>query len=768
MSPTNGHISERTPLLPPHSPAPTQSRKRTLQIYALFFGFLAVLVLSVYSIRGKLPQPLSDSEAYGSNDFAGIHSYNEYLSKFQAPHPATTRENAAIQSWLISLARNFQAEGAAKGIRVDLIDDDPTRLVAKRDRFASDEYWMVESRNVMLRIVGSTNRTDEALLVNAHYEGTGAGGRALLFRSDSLGAIQKLASNAHLVHASSSGDSLLKSKVLRSNTDYSLFVADGVPGMDFAFYTPRTYYHTQRDDLVHTTPGALQHMGQMALATLRGIDEMDTMPTEQEDGVYYDILGRALLVYSFTTFQILNSIALVAVPVVAIVWTFVGARELHMKDRALLLAKRSTGIAQGFVAVIIALLCVLATTVVAILAMELIHPMFTYGNAYEATLYVAVAAFFGLLVAQVLCDKLAARLPKLNLITGFDEQCHALVVLWWFLVVLSVYYGTKQIGSMYYAIYFLVSSAVASTLYQLLPTTETLRLPVVFVVQTLMPFVLMTELSLLTMDALRHVSADGVPELTVYFFMTIPILLIVLQFMPWVRFAGQQRKAAGTAGVALGFLFVMCFFLPVFNGAWSPDRIVFGQEYNATDSLATVSLVSKAGLPSLLHQAFPPGASEEVSCGPYKNQTRCMYQTDLTPLYARDPSKEVYIETSTTCDKHQCHANITTTVQNSVLCQLVFDHEIKQAWVNGELIQGKIGALMSYSRTFTKPTHWQLEYQQPTQARFSCIYDEWTHGELPAFTDLRNRLPESALVTILGGVGLTKVHYDLLDLTVSR
>lgn len=32
-----------------------------------------------------------------------------------------------------------------------------------------DEFWMVESRNVIVRLTGKSNNTNESFLVNAHY-----------------------------------------------------------------------------------------------------------------------------------------------------------------------------------------------------------------------------------------------------------------------------------------------------------------------------------------------------------------------------------------------------------------------------------------------------------------------------------------------------------------------------------------------------------------------------------------------------------------------
>lgn len=35
--------------------------------------------------------------------------------------------------------------------------------------FKKDEYWYVESRNVLVRITGKSNNNSESFLINAHY-----------------------------------------------------------------------------------------------------------------------------------------------------------------------------------------------------------------------------------------------------------------------------------------------------------------------------------------------------------------------------------------------------------------------------------------------------------------------------------------------------------------------------------------------------------------------------------------------------------------------
>jgi hypothetical protein len=115
----------------------------------------------------------------------------------------------------------------------------------------------------------------------------------------------------------------------------------------------------------------------------------------------------------------------------------------------------------------------------------------------------------------------------------------------------------------------------------------------------------------------------------------------------------------------------------------------------------------------------------------------------------------------------------TTTVQHSNLCQLKMNVPMLSANVNGESItpdSGEMNAVMSYVNQVGEPVRWEVEVgpddslENNLTMQVSCLYDDWTQGELPAFTNLRNRLPETQALTIKGGIGLAMVHYPVVNL----
>jgi hypothetical protein len=363
------------------------------------------------------------------------------------------------------------------------------------------------------------------LFVN--LEGTGAGGRAMLFRSNNLAAVQGLASShTHLLHGSPLGSDILRANLLKSDTDYTVFGRHGVPGLDIMFYYPRSHYHTQRDDLVHTTPQALQHMGQMALGSVLSIDASETIVSQAgkpESIIYYDILGRVMLVYSFFTCQLVNILALTVIPMALFTWFwFASAAEYSdVSEKKAQLKRNLILISQGFLAALAALVFMVVFVAFFAWILLLINPSVTYGSINTVVFYLLIVSFLGLVTSQWVLVRYS-RSFKLNL-AGAQVGFYGLTAFWWVFLVFATYLGSQKVAGVYFVVYFFISSALATVI---LAASVPSRVEegsdvavngsrfwsVAFLVQVLMPVTLMVELLMLVMDSMRHTSADGTPE----------------------------------------------------------------------------------------------------------------------------------------------------------------------------------------------------------------------------------------------------------------
>lgn len=251
-------------------------------------------------------------------------------------------------------------------------------------------------------------------------------------------------------------------------------------------------------------------------------------------------------------------------------------------------------------------------------------------------------------------------------------------------------------------------------------------------------------------------------------------MLIAMHFLPWVHIAGNQRKSTLAATTVFLFLFTICSSLQPFNGTWSPNKLVFKQEYNAGDALATVTVFTGTGAKSILKAALPAHEFNSMQCEAYKKYlTRCTYETDLLPKYGSNATLEE-LEVSAVfkvCDDVKCKSTASYKSKNSLMCRVYFDpienQLIQHAWVNDKEITGSnISALLSYIDQYQQEVTFSVEYpvtEKALIATLSCFYDEWTHNEVPAFTALRSNLPEKA-VLLIRGQGLALVNYRNITL----
>jgi hypothetical protein len=127
----------------------------------------------------------------------------------------------------------------------------------------------------------------------------------------------------------------------------------------------------------------------------------------------------------------------------------------------------------------------------------------------------------------------------------------------------------------------------------------------------------------------------------------------------------------------------------------------------------------------------------------------------------------VISEVAKVCDDNVCKSTATYKSKNSLMCRVYFDPEenkevLHHAYVNNNKIRDQnITSLITYVNTYEEPVKFTIEYPTSSpapKASLSCFYDEWSHLEIPAFTSLRDNLPENSLL-LIRGQGLVVVNY---------
>lgn len=93
-----------------------------------------------------------------------------------------------------------------------------------------------------------------------NLEGTGAGGKAVLFRGTDYGIVNKF-SSVRFPYANSLFQQGFNNDLIGSETDYSVYKTLGnLRGLDLAFFKPRDIYHTAGDSIRNTNVKSLWHM----------------------------------------------------------------------------------------------------------------------------------------------------------------------------------------------------------------------------------------------------------------------------------------------------------------------------------------------------------------------------------------------------------------------------------------------------------------------------------------------------------------------------
>jgi hypothetical protein len=170
--------------------------------------------------------------------------------------------------------------------------------------------------------VFSQHPTSKLVSSFLNLEGAGAGGRAAMFRSTDAEITKAYADSPHPWGTSMLADGFNRGLV-RSQTDYVVFNGVmGLRGLDVAFMKPRARYHTNQDDVQHTSKASLWHMLSAALATTKKLSShpletnLEPGKTPGHQGVWFDIFGRRLVVLQMHTLFAISVTLLAAGPVI--------------------------------------------------------------------------------------------------------------------------------------------------------------------------------------------------------------------------------------------------------------------------------------------------------------------------------------------------------------------------------------------------------------------------------------------------------------------
>lgn len=156
-----------------------------------------------------------------------------------------------------------------------------------------------------------------------NLEGTGTGERAVLFRTSDYD-IAQFYQKVRSPFGTSIFQQGFASGFVHSETDYRVYVKNGLRGVDIAFYKPRSLYHTAKDSIRFSSKNALWHMLSNTLDLTNAISNAKTIGEDTETkSVYFDILGLYFVIVPLDSLIVADMALLTIVPIVLILFGLV-------------------------------------------------------------------------------------------------------------------------------------------------------------------------------------------------------------------------------------------------------------------------------------------------------------------------------------------------------------------------------------------------------------------------------------------------------------
>ncbi|KAJ3068262.1 hypothetical protein HDU98_008593 [Podochytrium sp. JEL0797] len=305
----------------------------------LLFIITVLAIMTGFRISNEVATPLDFQAAVAANDFPGADAYTQLENIAQIPHMIYTEENMRIYSYLIDAFSEYKSTAVvpmevwefdstleypqlfvyfpgttnntvlvsshfdSREMAPGASDDGSGTVVMMQlaRLFASGHGFAGPHRNSLLLFFNNgeekhpdprLNFTELARMEGAkrwveseqwrpllgsvkmflNLEAGGAGGKPILLRS-STDKLTEVFTSVPYPHMNSFGGAFIK--VLKSATDYEIYVDAGIPGLDLAYYENRRYYHTPEDNLNNISPSDIQYMGSNSLALVRSVMDAD-------------------------------------------------------------------------------------------------------------------------------------------------------------------------------------------------------------------------------------------------------------------------------------------------------------------------------------------------------------------------------------------------------------------------------------------------------------------------------------------------------------
>ncbi|KZO98499.1 hypothetical protein CALVIDRAFT_548928 [Calocera viscosa TUFC12733] len=628
-----------------------------------------------------------------------------------------------------------------------------------------------------------------------NLEGLGEGGRPLWFRTSSARVTRALSHLSHPHANSISVDAFNRWRLVRSGTDYQVFDAAGMQGLDLTFYKWRAMYHTKGDSVTGLGGNdALWMMMEGTLDAAHGLLADIGTDVDHKDVVYFEVLGLAIAIFDLSTIFGINIALLIVGPITVgfLLWFRHGYRAAKFPltgwvrfPVALIFSVGSTlGLAtlhrftntyvihSSSYIVGIALLCTAYLTLFVVLGL-----LSYYRPVHQQKLIVMLEVYFLWWVLLVVATAFTG--PPLNLVsvywvTFFNAGALFALILALMESMIVEYTGKRQLvpaetlptetdngdapedGEMPTERTPLVAPARPINeedageeqipAFWFLQYAITLVFPVIWAVQT----------ALLLMTALSQTLIDGSSPMIVYMSLGVVCLLIVLPLAPFMH------KLQSSIALFLLLILVLTgtyslFALPF--TATFPLKIYFQQSLDLDTGSNRVTLVALPGMIApFVAPSIPDAWRKEVQCELLTSRPgleSCTWDSGLVPNVAPGSPSEwmevTVLRTGATA------ARLVVKGENTRMCKLEFDSPISGVAVTGAAVtlpsadrpmpEEGVSTLALWSRTWAKEFTVDVSWEGGGEmsGRVACGWADMSAGNIPALDEVNEFIPRWVL-----------------------
>lgn len=443
------------------APAEVRQAKPTVGLSVITLLFIALVAFVAFYAQTPPAKVAADAPAA---DFSSARAMKQLAAISQSPHPIGSAEHAAVRDYIV---KELTAAGVAPEVQTATVVEarrrGPTRAATVRNVIArlpgaestgralllashydtvpqspgaSDDGAAVATMLETLRALKAgpplkndviflfTDGEEPGLLgakafVAEHplaknvrmvlnFEARGASGPVWMFETSP--------GNGHLIgefaqaapHPSANSLAYEIYRMMPNDTDFSVFKAARLPGLNFAYIDGETRYHTRVDNLDNIDERSVQHQGSYALSLARHFGNTRLEGVRSADAVYFDLLGSTLVRYPSGLVLPLTILAFVL---------FVGVVVLGVRRGRV----RVAGVVAGFVAYLLSV--AVASGAVLLVSWLVITAQTMMGRSllddeYQSRFYLLGFAALTIAVAVSLYNLLRRKVSAESLMLG--------------------------------------------------------------------------------------------------------------------------------------------------------------------------------------------------------------------------------------------------------------------------------------------------------------------------------------------------------------